>query len=134
MQTHNGTSTTRVSSMKCCRGSNLQLQNTLPQCLSRGGGRLPANLWDRLLPQTEITLNPLQQPNATPNVSAYAHLSGPLDCNKMPLAPMGCAAQIHQKEDKRGTWQYHSVDGWYLYTSPDHYRTHAYHIKATKKE
>ena len=26
------------------------------------------------------------------------------------------------------------MDGWYLYTSPDHYRMHACHIKATKKE
>ena len=94
----------------------------------------PENLWDRLLPQAEITLNLLRQSNATPNVSAYAHLSGPFDYNKMPLAPMGCAAQIHEKSDKRGTWQYHSVDGWYLYTSPDHYRTHACHIKTTKKE
>ena len=47
---------------------------------------------------------------------------------------MGCAAQIHKKADKRGTWQYHSVGGWYLYTSPDYNRTHACHIKATKKE
>jgi len=94
----------------------------------------PSNLWDRLLPQTEITLNLLRQSNSTPNISAYAHLSGPFDYNKMPLAPMGCAAQIHKKTDKRGTWQYHSVDGWYLYTSPNHYRAHACHIKATNKE
>ena len=58
----------------------------------------PENLWDRLLPQTEITLNLLRQSNATPNVSAYAHLSGPFDYNKMPLAPMGCAAQIHKNQ------------------------------------
>ncbi|KAL7502105.1 hypothetical protein ACHAXN_000864, partial [Cyclotella atomus] len=50
----------------------------------------PKYLWDRLLPQTEITLNLLRQSNATPTVSAYAHLSGPFDYNKMPLAPMGC--------------------------------------------
>ncbi len=47
---------------------------------------------------------------------------------------MGCAAQIHKKSDKHGTWQYHSVDGWYLYTSRNNYRTHACHIKTTKKE
>ena len=50
----------------------------------------PPSLWDRLLPQTEITLNLLRQSNATPTVSAYAHLSGPFNYNKMPLAPMGC--------------------------------------------
>ena len=31
----------------------------------------PPNLWDRLLPQTEITLNLIRQSNATPTVSAY---------------------------------------------------------------
>jgi hypothetical protein len=72
----------------------------------------PPNLWDWLLPQTEIMINLIQQSNATPNVSAYAHLSGPCHFNKMPLAPMGCEAQVHEKTDKRGTWAYHSVDGW----------------------
>jgi hypothetical protein len=47
---------------------------------------------------------------------------------------MGCAAQNHKKSDKLGTWQYHSLDGWYLYTSPNHYQTHACRIKTTKKE
>ena len=94
----------------------------------------PPSLWDRLLPQTEITLNLLRQSNATPTVSAYAHLSGPFDYNKQPLAPMGCAVQVHEKTDKRGTWSYHTVDGWYLATSPEHYRTHCCHIKDTRSE
>jgi len=94
----------------------------------------PPSLWDRLLPQTEITINLIQQSNAIPNVSAYAHLSGPFDYNKMPLAPMGCEAQVHEKTDKRGTWAYHLVDGWYLFTSPKHYRMHNCHIKHTKSE
>ena len=94
----------------------------------------PANLWDRLLPQTEITLNLLRQSNATPTISAYAHISGPFDYNKMPLAPMGCEVQVHEKTDKRGTWAFHSVDGWYLNTSSDHYRVHNCHIKSTKNE
>ena len=34
----------------------------------------PLILWDRLLLQTEITLNLLPQSKATPIVSAYAHL------------------------------------------------------------
>eukprot|EP00804_Cyclotella_cryptica_P010972 CCRYP_016689-RA/>CCRYP_016689-RA protein AED:0.31 eAED:0.36 QI:0/0/0/1/1/1/5/0/1039 len=71
----------------------------------------PLKLWDKLLPQTEITLNLLRQSNATPTVSAYAHLNGPFDYNKMPLAPMGCNAQVHEKTDSRGTWAFHSVDG-----------------------
>jgi hypothetical protein len=57
----------------------------------------PPSLWDRLLPQTEITLNLLRQSNSTPTVSAYEHLCGPFDYNKMHLAPMGCEVQIHKK-------------------------------------
>ena len=52
----------------------------------------------------------------------------------MPLAPMGCEAQVHEKTDKRGTWAYHSVDRWYLATSTEHYRTHLCHIKTTNSE
>jgi hypothetical protein len=94
----------------------------------------PQNLWDHLLPQTEITINLIQQSNATPTVSVYAHLSGPFDYNKMLLAPMRCEAQIHWKTNKQGTWAYHSIDGWYLFTSPEHYHTHTCYVKATKSE
>ena len=47
---------------------------------------------------------------------------------------MGCQVQIHEKADTRGSWSYHSVDGWYLFTSPEHYRTHNCHVKTTKGE
>jgi hypothetical protein len=59
----------------------------------------PLRLWDKLLQQAEITINLLRQSNATPTVSAYAHLNGPFDYNKMPLAPMGCNVQVHEKSD-----------------------------------
>ena len=62
----------------------------------------PNNLWDKLLPQAEITINLLRQSNATPTVSAYAHMCGPFDYNKMPLAPMGCNVQVHEKRTNEG--------------------------------
>jgi hypothetical protein len=92
----------------------------------------PPSLWNRLLPQTEVTLNLLRQSNTMPTRSAYAHLNGPFDYNKMPLAPMGCEVQVHKKSDSHGTWAYHSVDGWYLSTLPEHYRMHVCHIKSIK--
>ena len=94
----------------------------------------PLYLWDRLLPQAEITINLLRQSNATPTISAYAHLNGPFDYNRMPLAPMGCNVQVHEKTDQRGTWAFHSVDGWYIGTSAEHYRVHRCHIKSTRSE
>ena len=77
----------------------------IPKHISLAGvaGDFPPSLWDRLLPQTKITLNLLRKSNYVPNISAYAHLSGPFDYNKMPLAPMGCKVQVHKKADKRGT-------------------------------
>ena len=80
----------------------------------------PPFLWYQLLPQAEVTVNFLRGSNVAPNLSSYAHISGKLYYNKMPLAPMVCEAQVHENTDKRGTWAYHSVDGWYLSTSPEH--------------
>eukprot|EP01082_Thalassiosira_pseudonana_P012372 g11214.t1 g11214 contig5:382941-386300(-) len=94
----------------------------------------PLHLWDRLLPQAEMTLNLLRQANARPTVSAWAYLFGPHDYNRMPLAPMGCAVQIHDAPEQRRTWAPHSVDGWYIGTSDEHYRCHKIFIKATRTE
>ena len=121
----------------CCNVAEVAIQNFKAQFLSVLAGTatsFPPNLCDRLLPQSEVTLNLLQQSNATANLSEYAHLSGPFDYNKIPLAPMGYEAQVHEKTDNRSTWTYYSVDGWYLATSPEKYRTHLCHIKTTNSE
>jgi hypothetical protein len=63
----------------------------------------PMNLWDRFLPQTVLTLNLLRQLNVAPMVSVYQYVNGPFNYNKMPLGPMGCAVQIHERSERRGT-------------------------------
>jgi hypothetical protein len=45
---------------------------------------------------------------------------------------MGCAVQFHIKPNRRKTWGEHSSNGWYLTTSPDHYRCHYIFVKATR--
>ncbi len=47
---------------------------------------------------------------------------------------MECEAQIHEKTNKCGTWAYHLVNGWYLFTSPEHHCTHNCHIKQTNSK
>ena len=123
----------RLPSLQCSRTIHNFKAHFLSVLVSTAAS-FPNSLWDCLLPQTEITLNLLQQSNATPTVSAYAHLCGLFDYNKMPLDPMGCEVQVHKKTDKRGTWAYHCIDGWYLFISPEHYCVHNFHIKATKAE
>lgn len=75
------------------------------------------NLWDKLLPQTKMTLNMLRQLNVTPTSLAYQYLYGLHNYKKMPLAPMGCAVLVHEKKGRSGTWNTHAVDGWYIGTS-----------------
>eukprot|EP00956_Cyclotella_meneghiniana_P036500 scaffold126416_cov88-Cyclotella_meneghiniana.AAC.1 len=92
----------------------------------------PIREWDELLPQTILTLNLLRQSHVAPNISAYAYHHGSFDYNRMPLAPMGCAVQFHVKPDRRKTWGEHSMDGWYLKTSDEHYRCHIVLVKKTQ--
>ena len=92
----------------------------------------PMKLWDKLLPQTILTLNLLRQSNAVPTVSAHQYIHGQFDYNAMPLAPLGCAVQMHEAPTKRATWAENTVDGWYLQTSPEHYRCHVIYTKKTR--
>ncbi len=57
-------------------------------------------LWDKLLPQTVLTLNLLRQSNVAPTVSAYQYVHGNFDYNKMPLASLGCAVQLFESRDQ----------------------------------
>jgi hypothetical protein len=54
----------------------------------------PLQLWDRLTPQVEATLNMLRQSRVDPSKSAYEILNGPYDWNRYPLAPLGCKAIV----------------------------------------
>jgi hypothetical protein len=52
----------------------------------------------------------------------------------MPLAPMGCAVQLHESCERQRTWAENTTDGWYLQTSLEHYRCHKIHVKKTNSE
>ena len=45
---------------------------------------------------------------------------------------MGCAVQFYIKPNRCKSWGEHASDGWYLKTSPDHYRCHWIFVKATR--
>ncbi|KAL7483690.1 hypothetical protein ACHAW6_009321 [Cyclotella cf. meneghiniana] len=61
----------------------------------------PIYQWDELIPQAILTLNLLRQLNNAPNVSACAYHHGQFVNNRMPLCPMGCAVQFHNKLSKK---------------------------------
>ncbi len=61
----------------------------------------PMNLWDRLIPQAVLTLNLLQQSHEMPTVLVYQFFNETFDYNKMPLAPIGCAVQMHESTNRQ---------------------------------
>jgi hypothetical protein len=61
----------------------------------------PLILWDRLLPQAEITLNLLRTSRLHPQLSAAAHYHGIVDYNKTVFAPPGYKIIAHKKPGNR---------------------------------
>jgi hypothetical protein len=94
----------------------------------------PLHLWDRLLPQAEITLNLLQTSRLHPQLSAAAHFHGLVDYNKTAFAPPGCKIIAHEKPGKRRTWAPHGQHGYYLVPTMHHYQCQNVYILATASE
>ncbi len=109
-------------------------KNHFKAILARLDDTFPMRLWDRLLPQTILTLNFLRQSNTIPTVLAHQYVHGNFDYNKMPLAPMGCAVQLHQSSTRWASWAEHLIDWWYLQTSPEHYQCHVIYVKQMESE
>jgi hypothetical protein len=82
----------------------------------------PLHLWDKLLPQAEITLNLLRGSRINPKLSAHAQMNGHFDFNRTPLAPPGIRVLVHIKPSERTTWSPHGADGWYTGPALDAYR------------
>jgi hypothetical protein len=89
-------------------------------------------LWDKLTRQVINTLNMMCASCINPTISAYEILHGPYDCNRYPLAPLGCKAVVYEDRDMRGLWASRGVDGWYLGLSMDHYWCDIYYIPETR--
>jgi hypothetical protein len=94
----------------------------------------PIHLWDRLLPQAEITLNMLHSSRLHPQLSTAAHYHGLIDYNKNVFGPPGCKIIAHEKPSQRRTWAAHGQPGWSLGPAMHHYRCQNVCITATASE
>jgi hypothetical protein len=94
----------------------------------------PMHLWDRLLPQAEITLNLLRTSRLHPQLSAAAHYHGLVDYNKTAFAPPGCKIIAHEKPGKRRAWAPHGQHGYSLGPAMHHYRCQNVYISTTASE
>ena len=94
--------------------------------------RFPLQLWDRLIDQTNLTLNLMRASRINPKMAAEAMLNGPYDFNRTPIAPLGTKCIVHEKPAVHGTWAPHGVDGWYIGPARDHYRCYSVYVPSTK--
>jgi hypothetical protein len=94
----------------------------------------PMHLWDRLLPQEEISLNLLRTYRMHPQLSATAHYHGLVDYNKTAFAPPGCKIIAHKKPGKRRTWDPHGQHGYSLGPAMHYYRYQNVYISTTASE
>jgi hypothetical protein len=94
----------------------------------------PRHLWDRLLPQAEITLNLLRTSRLHPQLSAAAQYHGLVDYNKTVFAPPGCKIITHEKPDKRRTWAPLGQYGYSLGPAMHHYWCQNVYILTTASD
>jgi hypothetical protein len=94
----------------------------------------PMHLWDRLLPQAEITFNLLRTSRLHQQLSAAAHYHGLVDYNKTAFAPPGCKIIAHEKPGKRRTCAPHGQHVYSLGPAMHHYRCQNVYISTTASE
>jgi hypothetical protein len=94
----------------------------------------PLHLWDRLLPQAEITLNLQRTSRLHPQLSAAAHFHGLVDYSKPDFAPPGYKIIAHEKPGKRRTWAPHGQHGYSLGPAMHHCRCQHVYISSTASE
>jgi hypothetical protein len=89
----------------------------------------PMDMWDRLLPQAEMTLNLLRTSRLHPQLSAAAHFHGLVDYNKTAFSTPGCKIIAHEKPSQRRTWA--PQPGYSLGTTMYYYRCQNVYITST---
>jgi hypothetical protein len=108
-----------------------RLKNTLLLPLATVDMLCPLQLWDKFLPQVELTLNLLRFSRCNPRVSANQELYDPFNFNKMPLAPLGTNTLVNNNPPTRAPWAPHATDGFYVGPANNHYHCLCFYIPST---
>ena len=76
--------------------------------------------WDRIIPQSNITLDLLQSSRANRKLSAYACIHGALNFQATPMALLGTRVIVHTNPDNKSFWDINGQHGWYIGLDLDH--------------
>mgnify|MGYP003330606412 CR=1 FL=1 len=99
---------------KHCKHAEVAIQTYKSHLKSGLAGvdpKFPLSEWDRLIPQTNITLNLLRSSRINPKLSAYAYIHGFFNFQATPMAPPGTKVLVHMHSEKRGTWDLNGEPG-----------------------
>ena len=72
--------------------------------LAMTDSEFPLQLWDKLVPQVQNTLNLLRKARINPNILVYEAINGPYNWDRYLLAPPECKAIIYKAPVVRGLW------------------------------
>jgi hypothetical protein len=92
----------------------------------------PMYLWDKTIPQAELTLNLLRGSRINP-LSALEQIHGRYDFNAHPIAHPGSKVLAHAKPAQRTTWAPHAFEAWYMGPALDHYRCYTVWTKESRQ-
>ena len=110
-------------------------KNHLISALAGTHVNFPANLWDKILPQVELTMNLLRPFAADRSISAYEGVfRRKYDFEAHPIAPCGTLVLVHDPPDKRGPFACHGSSGFYLGPALKHHRCFRVHMLVTQTE
>ena len=93
----------------------------------------PLHLWDRFLPQVELTLNLLRTSRKDKTKAAYFEMEGHFDFNKTPLAILGSKAVAYVDPAVRATWEPHALDTFVTGMCKLHYRLIEFYTEKNKE-
>jgi hypothetical protein len=88
------------------------------------------HLWDKTIPQAELTLNLLRGSRINPKLFAWEQIHGRYDFNSTPIAPPGVKVLAHARTGDHGTWATHAFNAWHVGPALEHYR--CFTVWATK--
>ena len=107
-------------------------KNHFISLLSATHPSFPSDLWHKLLPIAELTLNHLRPWTPRPTISAYHGLHGHcIDFRAHPLHPPGQLTVTHSPPTNRASWAHHGVRSFYLGPALSHYRSHHVYVVKT---
>ena len=92
----------------------------------------PRNMWDLLIPQTELTLNLMRQAWLDHTKLEWEAFAGPLSYDATPLGPLGCEVISHKKMGSRNSWDFRGDPACNIGVSLKHYRCQNIIAKGTR--